>query len=352
MATDYRPQGFGRSREHPASGAAVSSSSGGMSAVERQARRALDGSLDAESLATGLGWFSLILGIAELASPGTVGNLAGVGKRNVMLRGAGVRDLAAGVGILTQRNRAPWLWARVGGDVMDLALLATGLRSTNTRRGRAAASLAAVAGITALDFLAAVQLTRGAGRAAFRRAGRELLTGATGQADFYLEKSVVINKPPEECYRFWRNLENLPRFLKRVESVRPIDERRSHWVAKGPAATKVEWESEITEDRPNEKLTWRTLDGTDVTHAGSVIFERAPGGRGTVVRVSMHYSPAGGRFTARLSTVLGDDPHMTVKEDLRRFKQVLEAGEIPTTRGQPTGRRSLFARASRQWGQS
>jgi uncharacterized membrane protein len=269
--------------------------------------------------------------------------------QQLLLRGAGARELAAGVGILTQRNPAPWLWARVAGDVMDLAMLAGGLRRGSAARGKAGAWLAAVAGATALDVFAAVQLTRRAGTVEAGRRRRPLFTDIAGHADVLIEKSMAINKPPEECYRLWRDLEKLPRFMQNVDSVQRLDERRFHWVARGPAGAKIEWDSEITEDRPGEALAWRTVDGADVANAGSVHFEAAPGGRGTIVRVSLHYSPSGGRLAARMAQLLGGDPEAHVKEDLRRFKEVLESGEIPTTRGQPAGRRSLFARATREW---
>lgn len=348
MATEYTQQGFGRSPDYYA-GVSTAERPRRPTRYTREPARKLTGPLDPHGLARGLGWFSVALGLAELAAPRGVGFVSGVGQWPLTLRGAGVRELAAGVGILTQRNPAPWVWSRVAGDVMDLALLLTGLRPSNPARGRAVTSLALVAGITAVDVLTALQLSQEAGQPRALRSTGRLFGRTVTQADVYIDKSIVINKSPDECYKYWRNIENLPRFMRHVESIRRIDERRSHWIAKGPAASRLEWDSEITEDRPGEALSWRTLDGADVANAGSVRFEAAPGGRGTIVRVSMHFSPAGGRVGARLAKLLGDDPQSKVKEDLRRFKQVLETGEIPTTRGQPVGRRSLFARVTREW---
>jgi len=145
-------------------------------------------------------------------------------------------------------------------------------------------------------------------------------------------------------------LENLPRFMESLESVRTLDEQRSHWVAKGPMATRLEWTSQITADRPGEEIAWRTLDDSGAAHAGSVRFEAAPGNRGTIVRVSLHYSPLGGSLGAGLVKLLGHDPQSRIREDLRRFKRVMETGEIPTTRGQPAGRRSVLGRVTQQWG--
>jgi uncharacterized membrane protein len=181
------------------------------------------------------------------------------------------------------------------------------------------------------------------------RAG-QASAGIAGETDIYLERSVTVGKSPEECYRFWRSLENLPRFMESLESVRQLDERRSHWVAKGPLGIRLEWTSEITADRPGEELGWRTLEDSGAANAGSVRFETAPAGRGTIVRVSLHYSPLGGTLGAGLVRLLGHDPQSRIREDLRRFKQMMEAGEIPTTRGQPTGRRSFFGRVTQQWG--
>jgi uncharacterized membrane protein len=274
--------------------------------------------------------------------PGGLSQLTGIGAgRRGVVRGVGIRELASGVGILTQRNPAPWLWSRAAGDVLDLALLASGLRSGNPGRARAAASFAAVAGVLAVDALAATHLTK--------HAGHPLVSGVAAPTDLYFETSIATAKSPEECYRFWRNIENLPRFMESLESVRALDERRFHWVAKGAAGATLEWDCEITEDRPGAALAWRTLNGAQVPNAGSVIFEPAAQGRGTIVRLSIHYSPVGGRLTAALARLLRQDPQSQVREDLRRFKQLLETGEIATTRGQPTGRRSLIGRAARRW---
>ena len=150
---------------------------------------------------------------------------------------------------------------------------------------------------------------------------------------------------PEECYRFWRDFENLPRFMEHVVSVEKLDERRSRWVVRGPLRDNLEWTSELTDDKPSERLAWRTVDGEAVSHSGAVHFESAQAGRGTIVRVTMHYSPTGGSAAVILSKLLGDAPESKVKEDLRRFKAMLEAGETPTTRGQPSGRRSMLGRA-------
>jgi uncharacterized membrane protein len=190
-----------------------------------------------------------------------------------------------------------------------------------------------VTAITAIDVMAS--LRQGSQQSAANRfvAAREPLS----------EHTVAVLKSPEECYAFWRDLSNLSRVSEKLESVVALDERRSHWVMKGPRGTRIEWDSELTEDRPNERLAWRSLPGSDVTHAGVVRFARAPGNRGTFVTVMMHYQ-AGGRAGRSVSQLLRRDPDTALREDLRRFKSLIEAGEIPTTRGQPSGRRSLLGR--------
>jgi uncharacterized membrane protein len=337
MATDVTQQGLGRSRPQSADYAGYEP---GALPARHGLRRGLAPFETADSLERSLGWFSIGLGVAAVVAPRLVCWLSGT-RSPVLMRLVGTRELTAGIGILTQRDRGPWLWSRVVGDTFDLAALSVAL-ARGGRRGRTSFAITAVAGVTALDVLAALRLTGS-------RAGRSL-PGVTERTDIYLERSVAVSKPPEECYRFWRSFENLPRFMESLESVRQLDERRSRWVAKGPMATRLEWTSEITADRPGEELAWRTLDDSGAAHAGSVRFEPAPAGRGTIVRVSLHYSPLGGAVGAGLVKLLGHDPQSRVREDLRRFKQVMETGEIPTTRGQPAGRRSLLGRFTRQWG--
>lgn len=337
MATDVTQQGLGRSRAGPADFAGLQA---GAAPARRGPGSGLTRARAADSLERGLGWFSIGLGAAAVTVPRVVCWLSGTRSPTIM-RLVGTRELAAGIGILTRGDRSPWLWSRVVGDTFDLAGLSLALAGRG-RRGRAAVALAAVAGVTALDVLAAVRLTGS-------NSGHTVL-GVSGRTDIYLERSIAVSKSPEECYRFWRSFENLPRFMDTLESVQQLDERRSHWVAKGPMATRLEWTSEITADRPGEEIAWRTLDDSGAANAGSVRFEAAPAGRGTMVRVSLHYSPLGGALGAGLVKLLGHDPQARIREDLRRFKQVMETGEIPTTRGQPTGRRSFLGRVTRQWG--
>jgi len=149
----------------------------------------------------------------------------------------------------------------------------------------------------------------------------------------------TINKPADELYRFWRNFENLPRFMDHLESVRVIDDRKSHWVAKAAGITgaKVEWDAEITRDDPNELIAWRSLPGSSVDTAGQVRFQPALGDRGTEVHVWMNYIPPGGRLGNWVAKLIGQNPKRVVREELRNFKRIMEIGEVLTIIGQQHG---------------
>jgi uncharacterized membrane protein len=165
-----------------------------------------------------------------------------------------------------------------------------------------------------------------------------------GGHGFKVEKSVTINKQPAELYRFWRNFENLPRFMNHLEAVQTTGDNRSHWVAKAPAGRTVAWDAEIYNEKENELIAWRSLEGADVDNAGSVRFESDPSGRGTIVRVTLKYDPPGGTLGKLVAKLFGEAPDQQVEEDLRRFKQLMEAGETPTTEGQPSGRSATAGR--------
>jgi uncharacterized membrane protein len=142
-----------------------------------------------------------------------------------------------------------------------------------------------------------------------------------------VEESVTVNATPEQLYRFWRDFENLPRFMSHLESVKVIDDKRSHWVAKGPAGTDAEWDAEIINEVPNELIGWRSVDGSRVRNAGSVHFAPSAAGRGTEVKVVLRYDPPAGLVGAAIAKMFGKDPAHEVQEDLRTFKQLIETGD-------------------------
>ena len=262
-------------------------------------------------LAMALGWFSIGLGLAETLAPSALARLIGVrNDRPLLFRLLGLREITSGIGILTNHRPAGWLWSRVAGDIMDLSLLGLAFTAEGSARSRLVAATAAVAGVTALDVIEAQELTRDKNDRAVRVA------------------AITINRPPDAVYRFWRQLENLPRFMSHLESVHVSGETQSHWVARAPIGGTVEWDAEITLDRPGEVIAWRSLPGADVEHSGSVHFERAPGDRGTEVKVAMVYNPPGGLVGIGFAKLSGEEPGEQIKGDLRRFKQVMEAGEV------------------------
>ena len=219
-------------------------------------------------------------------------------------------SIAAGAGLavygLTRLKNAGWLYAAVGGLLL--------------RRG-----------VTAhCDMYEALGMNTAADPGDTRAALR-------GPRGVNVLESVTINRPMEELYRFWRNLENLPRFMRHLESVERVTDTISHWRAKGPAGTVVEWDAEIHNEVPNQVIGWRSLEGADVVSAGSVNFDSAAGARGTRVTVHLQYSPPGGKVGAAIARLFGRDAETEIREDLRRFKQLVEAGEVPTTSGQPRG---------------
>ena len=153
-----------------------------------------------------------------------------------------------------------------------------------------------------------------------------------------VERSITIDRPPEELFRFWRNFENLPRIMTHLASVRTTSPNQSHWTARGPLGTKFEWDAEIYTERPNEMISWRSLPGSEVDTTGSVHFLRGPAGRGTEVKVVLKYDPPAGQLGAAVAKMFDRSAEGEIAEDLRRFKQVMEVGECPTTEGQPRGR--------------
>lgn len=270
-----------------------------------------------------LGWASTGLGIAPLLAPGEFGKAIGVGdapRQRAAVAVVGARELAAAAGLLGPGGPA-WLWARVGGDVMDLGLLGWALKN-HERRGlrRTVAALAAVAGITGVDVYAAVSRSR------------RIVMDLTG--------SVTVVKAPEEVYALWRGLENLPSFMAHLDEVRPAGGSISHWRASAPFGRAVEWDAEIIEDVPGRRIAWRSLDGTAIGNAGDVRFMAAPGDRGTEVHVRLTYSIPAGRLGQAVARYFGEDPHQQLDDELRRFKQVAETGEVVRSEGAPGGKRA------------
>lgn len=276
-----------------------------------------------QGLARALGWFSIGLGATQLLAPRRLARLIGVnddGSMVVLMRTLGMREVATGIAILSQPENPRWLAARVGGDVLDLALLGNAMRrgdddyENEGRKRRTGMAAAAVIGAGVLDALAARQVAR-------EQAG----DGGTG---IEVRETLTVGRTPDEAYRLWRDLEGLPRFMRHLESVHVTGEGTSHWVAKGPAGSRVEWDAELIEDLPGEVIAWRSLPGAEVANAGTVRFRPAPGNRGTEVHVHLRYAPPAGKAGALVARLFGREPSQEIDGDLRRFKQVLEVGEV------------------------
>ena len=154
-------------------------------------------------------------------------------------------------------------------------------------------------------------------------------TALGGDRGVHVRESIRLEVPVGDAYRFWRNLENLPQFMTHLDRVTEASDGTSHWVAAGPADLAVEWDAEIVNEVENQVLAWRSLPGSDVVTAGSVSFDAARGGRSTQLSVHLQYAPPAGKAGALVASLFGREPSQTIREDLRHFKQLLEAGEIP-----------------------
>jgi uncharacterized membrane protein len=272
-----------------------------------------------DPVARGLGWFSMGLGLAQLVAPGLVAQIAGTrGKHTGIIRFAGIREIGHGVSILTQRKPVGGMWSRVAGDAFDLMLLGIALLSPGSHRGRLLFTTMLVGGITALDINTARKLSEKEGMLS---------------EPIPVRRSIVINRPREELYQYWHNFENLPRFMKHLTSVRVYNDGRSHWTAKGLGGKLYEWDARTTDDRPNERIAWISLPGSEVENWGVVEFEPTVDGNGTIVRVHVHYSPPAGLVGATVAKLFGEEPGQQIEGDLRRFKQVMETGEVVLSEG-------------------
>jgi uncharacterized membrane protein len=214
-----------------------------------------------------------------------------------------------------------WLSMAAGG-----ALAAYGFKRRSTPGGAAALAGAALLYRGATGHCAIKEaITRnrgGSGDASVADRGSDTRTQLGGAAGIHVEESIIVDRPVADVYRFWRNIENLPRFMNHLESVAQREGGLSHWVAKGPAGSTVEWDARIINDIPNRVIAWQSLEGSTVATAGSVTFENTP--RGTDVRVHFQYNPPAGKLGAAVAWLFGEEPNIQVREDLRRFKEVVE----------------------------
>ncbi|MDT7595210.1 MAG: hypothetical protein QOJ06_756 [Pseudonocardiales bacterium] len=286
-------------------------------------------------LVDGLGLFSLGLGAAQMVAPGVMNRLVGAGddarSRAVQRWLGGAREIAVGAGIESRWMPGMWLWGRVAGDVVDLGILGVVLTRRGRRpdaRRRTAVAMAAVAGVAVADVVAALGVSRNGGR----------MDPAGGRRRGIAARAwVTINRPLAEVFAYWHDLENLPRFMAHLQSVESLGDGRSRWRAAGPAGVELVWDAEISDVRIDEFIAWRSVGKASVTHSGEVEFRAAPDGRGTEVRVRLSYDPPAGKLGAGVAKLFGAAPDQQLRDDLRRFKQVLETGEVVRSEGSPEG---------------
>lgn len=277
--------------------------------------------METHRLARGLGWFSIGLGVVEIFAAGAVARFFG-SRREDVVRAFGVREVATGVGLLATNSPRPWLWARVAGDVLDAAALGALFVAGRSCPVRIAGGKAFVAGALALDVWAA---TRG---------------GRTNGS--HVVRSATIGKPAAELYEFWRDPEKLALIMGHIAEVTAAGPKATRWTLKAPGRT-VSWRSEYADERPGELLRWHSGEGEPVESDGVVRFEPAPGDRGTVVRLNFHIAPRGGRAVKAAMRALSPVPEVIAARALRRFKSLVETGELPTLEKNPSGRHGATA---------
>jgi uncharacterized membrane protein len=275
-----------------------------------------------------LGWLSLALGAPQLARPAQVNRLIGARddpRSRLLQRFVGIREVAAWAGILSRPRPAGWLWARVAGDATDLALLgaAFGVKGSDPRR--LAAATASVATVTAVDVFAAL------------RTSRQTRPTDEEDHDMHVKTAITVRHPLADVFAAWENFENFPLFMNHLESVQEVGNGRSRWTAKRVAGRTLEWEAEVVTLTQNEAIEWRSVPGSDFQNTGAVRFEVAPANQGTEIHLEMEYRPPGGKLGDLAAKVLGEDPTSKAKDDLRRFKQLMETGEIVRSDSTPEG---------------
>ncbi|OBG58000.1 MULTISPECIES: SRPBCC family protein [unclassified Mycobacterium] len=279
------------------------------------------------ALVKALGCASFALGLSELVVPEKVAALAGVddtARSRPVIRALGARECGHGVALLGGPQKM--VWTRVVGDVLDMALLVAGVAARGPgRRRQGAISAVVLAGIGGLDLYTALRTVDGGGR------------HVNGSRHRTLRAAVTVRRTPEEVYRFWRDLENLPSFMHHLKAVTPTTDGQSHWIANAPAGRSVQWDAQITEDDTNKRIAWQSLPGSVIENGGSVEFTPTATGDGTEIRVRIGYHIPGGLFGKAAASLFGESPEQQVNDDLRRFKQILETGQVLRSDGSPEG---------------
>lgn len=290
----------------------------------------------AAQLSEVLGYVGVGIGIAELLMPRAVAQTTGLPPR--LVRKLGTLEIITSAGILLRPQQSAWRWSRVAGDLFDLYLLAKSGRLLLNNRLPIITAL--LAGMTALDVLAAID------------SGQQNTTQSDLRSGIRIHKSLSVQRTAEECYRFWRNFENFPQFMHYVQSVQVVDTTHTHWRFRTPQGQQVEWTIELFSDIPSQQLGWRTLADAPIEHVGIVKFSPAYGNTSARLDIEIIYKKSVGKTDHALSQLFAEAPSEQWDEDLRRFKQLIETGEIATTMGQASGRRSALLRRLHREGKS
>lgn len=281
------------------------------------------------TLTKALGWFSIGLGVAQFVAPHRVARLVGAPpttKVMTLTQLMGAREIAHGVSILASRNPRPGVWSRVVGDALDIGALGAVMGSKDGDPKRAAGALMAVAGTTAADVYDGLKL---------RSAPSDVM--AAEASEMRVRAAVTINRSASDIYRYWRDFENLPDVMTHLQSVEHLDDDTTRWTTRMPLGRTATWQAQVDEDVPDRLIRWSSLPGSTVMTSGEVRLVDAPRDRGTELHVLLSYHAPGGALTSALLKLFGDDPVQQVKDDLRRFKQVMETGQVVRSDGTPRG---------------
>jgi uncharacterized membrane protein len=266
------------------------------------------------------GWLSVGVGLTELVAPRQAAGLLGLPPTSRMvktLRLLSLREISNGLAILQRPSDPAALWARVAGDGLGITLLSQQLGAPATSRARVLLSLALLGGVAFADLRSAMAMARLDG-----------VRGWEAGKGFDMKAAITINRSVQDVYRFWRQFETFPGFMRNFEEVERLDDCRSRWTFAGPAGVHLDWEAEIVADEPDRLIGWRSTPGSVVDHLGAVRFAHARGGRGTEARVELTYRPPVGEMGRSAAWLFGSDPHGEVRKDLRRVKHLLEIGDM------------------------
>src|SRR3954453_4183043 len=227
---------------------------------------------------------------------------------------------------------------RVAGDAVHGVMLGIATQAPDNDKRQLRVAWAAWLGITVADVLGMLAANRiEITGAQLEQGPGESTPSALLVADGATHRAVTINRSPDEVYFFWRQLDNLPRFMKHLQRVDVLDQTRSHWVAKGPVGD-VEWDAEITQDEIGRRIAWTSVGSSALWNRGEVRFENAPANRGTEVHVELQYSPPAGPIGSAVARIIGEEPGVQIAGDLRRFKSILETGDVVVSEATIGGR--------------